>query len=167
MDGWRNSKIGQGHHILVKSYIKGFGLTLLTHDCVSINTTCHRGSCFLSAVILVMHSDKDCIAKRITYSRLSCFFIFICYKFWQFPAPDIVRNLHTVTRTITKTHTKGKCFYEFGTVCMQVTESISVAVHFLSLSKVQCVCSVCVPCRVCTRRRNSLAAWSFSPADLK
>lgn len=37
----------------------------------------------------------------------------------------------------------------------------------LSCRKVQCVCSQCAPCRACTRRRNSLAAWSFSLAGLK
>lgn len=37
----------------------------------------------------------------------------------------------------------------------------------LSCRKVQFVCSQCAPCRACTRRRNSLAAWSFSLAGLK
>lgn len=42
-----------------------------------------------------------------------------------------------------------------------------VLLYPLSFSEVQCVCSVYVRCRVCTRRRTSLAASSFSPVDLK
>lgn len=63
---------------------------------------------------------------------------------------------------------KHNVYHEYIQLCVFSVETLLQYFCFLfSCSKVKCVCSVCLPCRVCTRRRSSLAAWSFLPADLK
>lgn len=115
-------------------------------------------------------SDRDCGIQGMCFPNKAAFyFIFMLIGFGSLSHQKQLYNMCRQTQkgSHIHTHTKRNVHYEQTSVCMRAVEGVLLYSFLLSLSKVQCVCSVCVPCRVCTRRRNSLAAWSFSPADLK
>lgn len=140
------------------------------------DTRCHRSSTCLSAVLskpaVEMAVMRTAVHREMGIPNLAAFYlIFMLHRLWQSLtwvscriSANRWRREHIHTLPQREMSTMNRLGQEG---CIQVIKCALTVLYLLSLSIVWCVCSVFAPCRVCSRRRNSLAAWSFSPADLK